>query len=90
MIAAGESRRPGGGLAVSASPPVVGAELGAAAPTEAQFAGHGGEVPVAGADCGQEVPDQGCGNPVGEREFFMARKPAERWIFRLETDTGQG
>jgi hypothetical protein len=39
---------------------------------------------------GEEVADQWRGNTVGELEFFIARKIAERWIYRFETDTGQG
>ena len=38
----------------------------------------------------EEVADQWCGNMVGELEFFITRKIAERWIYRFETDTGQG
>ena len=90
MIAAGESRRPGVGLAVSASSQVVGAELVAAAQTEAQSKGPGGEVQAVRADFGQEVPDQWGRNTVGELAFFMARKLAERWVFRRETATGPG
>ena len=30
------------------------------------------------------------GDAMGELEFFMARKRAERWIYRFETATGQG
>jgi hypothetical protein len=39
---------------------------------------------------GKEMADQGWRNAVRELQFFITRKIAEGWIFRLETDAGQG
>jgi hypothetical protein len=90
VIAAGERRRPGIGTALGASPQVIGTELVEAAQAHAQFEGDGFGCQQAGTSLGQEMADQGCGDTVSELKFFIARRVAERWIYRFGPDPGRG
>ena len=77
-------------MALGAGAQVVGAPLVKAAGMNVQFEGRRLGREMSGPDWGAEVADERRGNTVGELEFFRARKRAGRWIFRFETDTGQG
>ena len=83
MGTAGAPGRPGFGMALGAGAQIVGAQLLAAAPAEAQFQGaRGGRAP-AGTGLGEEMTDQRRGETVGELQFFITRKVAGRWILSL-------
>ena len=89
VIPAGETGRPGFGAALSAGEQVVGAQSVKAAQADAQFQSDGFGRERGGAGLSQEMADQGCGKPMSELKFFMARKIAERWILRFGTDSGR-
>ena len=76
MIATGQARRPGLGVALSAGAQVVGAQLVKATPADAQFERNGFGRKDAGTSLGEEMADQGCGNAVSELmselTFFIA------------------
>ena len=61
------------------------------AQADAQFEGDRLWPEQAGAGLGEEMSDQRGGTAAGQlrMEFFMARKIAGRWIFRLATDSGR-
>ena len=94
MISTGKAGRPGLRLSLSAGEQVVRAELVEAAQAQAQFEGDGLGREKAGAGLSKEMADERSretvGELLGELRFFMARKLAGRWIYRIETATGQG
>jgi hypothetical protein len=94
VIAAGQTGRPGLGVALGAGAQVVGAQLVEAAQADAQFEGDGFGREPARTGLGEEIADQRSGDAVGqlgsELKFFIAPKIAGRWIYRFGTDTGQG
>jgi len=94
VITAREPGRPSVGAALRAGEQVIGTQLVEAADADAQFEGDRFGREQAGAGLGEEVTDEWRGDAVGEllRElmFFMARKIAGRWIYRIGTDAGQG
>jgi len=90
VIAAGERGRPSIGTALGASPQIVGAELVEAAQAHAQFEGDGFGGQQARTSLSQEMPDQRGGDTVSKLKFFIARRVAERWIYRLGPDAGRG
>lgn len=65
VIAAGEARCPGVGLAVSAGVQVFGVELVEAAAREAQFRRGVGSVEMTGGEAGQEVAKEGRRTTIG-------------------------
>jgi hypothetical protein len=79
---------------LSAGEQVVGAQLVEAANADAQCEGDRFGREPAGASLGEEVANEWGGDAVGELlralMFFMARKIAGRWIYRIGTDAGQG
>jgi len=80
VLAARQTGRPGLGVALSAGAPVVRAQLVEATEADLQFERDGFRRKNAGATLGEEMADQWDGNTVGEVDFFLARKPAGRWI----------
>lgn len=68
---------------------IVGAQLVEAAQAHAQFQGDGFGQEQTGAGLVEEVTDEWSAKTMGELMFFMARRVAGRWIFRIGTDTGR-
>jgi len=90
VIAAGTAGRPSVGVTLRPGEQVAGAQLVEATQADAQLERDGFRGQQAGAGLGKEMADQGWRNAVRELKFFIARKVAERWIYRFETDAGQG
>ena len=81
-------------MALGAGEQVVRAELVEAAQAQAQFEGDRFGREKAGAGLSEEMADERSretvGELLGELRFFMARKLAGSWIYRIETAAGQG
>ena len=90
MISARQTGRPSVGTALRTGVQVVGARLVDRADADAQFECDGFERQQASTGLGEEVADEWGVDAMGEWNFFLARKRAERWIYRFETATGQG
>jgi hypothetical protein len=78
VIAARQPGRPGLGVALSAGEQVVRAQLVEATEADPQFERDGFRRKEAGACLGEEMADQWRGNTVGELEFFISSRVAEK------------
>jgi hypothetical protein len=73
VIAAGDARRPVLLMVVGTGAEIIGLEFVEATPTEVEFAGGGASREEAGAELGEDEPDQRCGETMRELAFFIGR-----------------
>jgi hypothetical protein len=78
MIAAGEARRPGVGLAVGAGMEVIGVEFIEAGAGQAQLPGGSAGADLAGAMTVEEMTDERSGVTFDQLKFFIGPKVTGR------------